>query len=365
MQEKSKAKQPTWQKVPGHPGIFKKRNRYYATWRHRGKLRAKSFRTLTEAARFKAATRAGATQPTSRQPFQSFAPRWIETYGGRTATGISEATRTSYADALTRYAIPFFGTTKLEDIDPPLIKEFIRHLAQMGLAPSTISRHLAPVRALLADAYEDGLIRHNPTVRVVVPNQGRRKQKRRLTADETKALLREIPSEFADLTYLLAATGLRIGEALAACWGDVGRDTEGRPVLSIPQAKTESGLRLVSLSPETAQRLVRRRTDARYATDSDPIFPNGRGREIDQHNFRQRIFRPAASRAGVPWATPYALRHGLATLMADLGFTPAQIAAQLGHADGGVLALKTYIHVDRVEQADFIDEVFGDGLATG
>jgi hypothetical protein len=37
------------------------------------------------------------------------------------------------------------------------------------------------------------------------------------------------------------------------------------------------------------------------------------------------------------------------------GYTAAQIAAQLGHADGGVLALRTYVHADMIEP-DFVDE---------
>ena len=56
------------------------------------------------------------------------------------------------------------------------------------------------------------------------------------------------------------------------------------------------------------------------------------------------VFNPARDAAGVPWATPHKLRHGLASLMAERGYSPAQIAAQLGHADGGALALRVYVH---------------------
>jgi hypothetical protein len=42
--------------------------------------------------------------------------------------------------------------------------------------------------------------------------------------------------------------------------------------------------------------------------------------------------------------------------MAERGYSPAQIAAHLGHADGGVLALRTYIHADPIDAADFIDD---------
>jgi integrase len=68
------------------------------------------------------------------------------------------------------------------------------------------------------------------------------------------------------------------------------------------------------------------------------------------------VFKPAADAAGLPWATPHKLRHGLASLMNEQGYTPAQIAAQLGHADGGVLALRTYVHAEGISEPAFIDE---------
>ncbi len=88
---------------------------------------------------------------------------------------------------------------------------------------------------------------------------------------------------------------------------------------------------------------------------------------MDDHNWRQRVFNPAAERAGVDWATPHTLRHGLATLMDEHGYTAAKIAAQLGHADGGALAMKTYVHAEMSEAPSFIDLSFGgpDGVNAG
>ena len=77
---------------------------------------------------------------------------------------------------------------------------------------------------------------------------------------------------------------------------------------------------------------------------------------LDPHNYRARIFRPAAKLAGVPWATPHSLRHGVASLMAEKGYSPAQIAAHLGHADGGVLALRVYVHSAGIDATDFLDD---------
>jgi integrase len=136
----------------------------------------------------------------------------------------------------------------------------------------------------------------------------------------------------------------------------VSRDADGTPTVTIRKSKTRAGERTIPLSPETARMLTRRRAAAEFKADAAPIFPSESGTAMDDHNYRQRVFKPAAKRAGVPWASPHKLRHGMASLMAERGYGAADIAAMLGHADGGVLALKTYIH-PKVRAVDFVDDV--------
>jgi len=49
--------------------------------------------------------------------------------------------------------------------------------------------------------------------------------------------------------------------------------------------------------------------------------------------------------------------------MARQSYSPAQIAAHLGHADGGVLALRTYVHADPLADSSFIDAALADAGA--
>ena len=196
------------------------------TFRHKGRQKARSFRTLSEAVRFKGKVVAGDTQPTSREPFRRYAAKWIESYTGRTSSGVGTGTRASYADALTRVAVPYFGTTRMDEIDAPMLREFIASLAAKKLSPSTIRRYYAPVRALLATAYEDGLIRTNPAqgVRVIAPRTT--EKKRRLTVEQTRALLAEMPVEHADFAFFddhpgLTHIGRRVG--VATQWQHSGR----------------------------------------------------------------------------------------------------------------------------------------------
>jgi hypothetical protein len=45
-------------------------------YRDHGELEQRSFRTLSEARRFKGTADAGEAQPTSRQPFEAYAEEW-------------------------------------------------------------------------------------------------------------------------------------------------------------------------------------------------------------------------------------------------------------------------------------------------
>ena len=339
--------------VDGHPGIWKRGARYVVKFTDRGARRKKYFRTLTEAKKFKAKAAGGEARATSAVTFRAYADEWIRTYAGRTARGLSDDTRVTYAVALKLHAKPFFGTTRMDHIDPPKVRAYIASLEAKGFAPDTVRRHYAPVRALLATAYEDGLIASNPKVRVVVKDT-RAARRKHLTAAETLALLAEIPPEHADLVYLLAATGARISEALTLTYGGVGQDTDGRPVLRFDRSKTAAGLLPIPLTPEAARMLTRRRAEA-DASDADLVFPSAAGTPYDRRAWTRRYFKPAVEAAGVPWASPHKIRHGVATLMAERGYEAHDIARMLRHADGGALAQRTYMH-PKVRRVDFLDD---------
>lgn len=346
--------------VEGHPGIFQKGSRFQVRYRHNGRQVAKSFRTLSEARRFRGKVEAGEAQPTSSEPFRTYARRWLETYGGRTNRGLSPTTRAAYKDAVERLAIPYFGTKPLDRIDPPALRAYVKHLEGRGLTPAAVRKYYAPIRAMLATAYEDGQLQSNPAagVRVIVKDT-RQRVPLWLTPEQTRALLAAMPDEHADLALFLATTGTRISEALNVRWRDIAPDEAGRITVTITTSKTEAGLRTITLSPGMARALVRRRSETPYAAARDLVFPSARGTAQDAHNWRRRVFHKAAEAAGVPWATPHKLRHGVASMIAAEGRSASEIAAHLGHADGGVLALRTYVHSDGLPDVSFIDRALG------
>ena len=180
-----------------------------------GRQRKRSARTLAEARDLKAAltadVRRGEYRALSRVSFADYAAEWIESYQGRTSRGIRPETLADYRTDLERDAVPFFGRMQLAAIEPRDVKRFAAQLAARGLAPGSVRNLLAPVRALLATAHEDGLIRGNPAagLRIVQRAEGEHDEStaKALTEDELRALLAEIPDEWRMFFELLAHTG--------------------------------------------------------------------------------------------------------------------------------------------------------------
>jgi integrase len=102
------------------------------------------------------------------------------------------------------------------------------------LSSASIRRILAPLKALLAEAYELELLPSNPArVRVVIPGErATRRAPMVMTTDEAAAVLRELSDRDRLLFTFLSRTGVRISEALGAKRKDIEQTDDG-PVFYI------------------------------------------------------------------------------------------------------------------------------------
>jgi integrase len=73
----------------------------------------------------------------------------------------------------------------------------------------------------------------------------------------------------------------------------------------------------------------------------DLVFPSPTGLMIDLHNWRERVFKPAARAAGVK-AVPYDLRHTFVSLLVHEGRSVPYVAAMAGHSPR--VCLERYAH---------------------
>jgi integrase len=143
------------------------------------------------------------------------------------------------------------------------------------------------------------------------------------------------------LIATLVYAGLRIGEATALRWGDVDL-ANGR--ISVGDAKTEAGIRLVDILPALRDELLSHRHAHASAKPDALVFPTSSGSRRDKDNARERVIRPVVAHADAllgrrgreplpAGVTAHKLRHTFASILFVRGEDPPYVMAQLGHTD--------------------------------
>jgi integrase len=353
----------------GTPGIFKRDNRYIVVYRDPQGRQRKAFGTTLSAARdLKAEKRAdvvrGEYRALSKTTFADYAQTWLTTYSGRTSRGIEQATVEDYRKRLEADAIPFLGRMRLVAIEPQHLKALAAKVADRGVSQNTVRLAVAPVKAMLATAHEEGLIRSNPSAGLRLAIRPRTElddvepeQVKALTEAELQALLDKMPDGWRWFFTFLSETGLRVGEAVELRWSDVDlgdrwigvnrRFYKGR--VGLPKGRKR---RKVRLSMAMAQALWRLRGSA---DDDGLVFTAEKGGRVDQSNLMSRVLKPAAVRAGLgswvgkplraeSWVGFHTFRHTCATRLFRSGWNAVQVQKFLGHSDPG-FTLRTYVHL--------------------
>jgi hypothetical protein len=214
-------------------GIYRCGERYAFSYRVDGQQRWESRRTLDEARRARRARTAdidrGEFESRSRLTLREYALEWVERYQGRGRRGFRDHTREEYRRQLEQYVFRYFPKgAKLTEITPSKVAGFIAWLCDpakqngRALSDSTIRNIVKPLRACLASAVREGLIRSNPARDADMPHrptaEGSEEEVRAMTRDELETLLALFPERWRLFFALLAATGLRISEAVALQW---------------------------------------------------------------------------------------------------------------------------------------------------
>ena len=346
------------------PGIYKRGSRYVVVWRRDGRQHKDFYRTLAEAREAKGNRQAGDRRPANKQRFGEYAREWVANCQGRTRRGFDEDTRKSYAAALEAHAIPHLGAKRMCDITREDINALIAKMQRQGLAPTTIARYLAPVRALFSDAE---MPTGNPALRLTINAKAPRaakpadkpKRVKVMTRAELGAVLAAIPERHRLVFEVMAGTGCRISEALGLDWSDLG-DTGAtlrierqwyRGTLK-PNTKTEAGARTVTLSPALARKLWDLGADA-----TGPMFHTRTGTRLGDRNLR-RVLDEAAGKAGVLGVSHHTFRHTHGSILLDEGWSIPEVSKRLGHADSKITA-EVYSHAmpDRFRELSFLDSI--------
>jgi site-specific recombinase XerD len=249
---------------------------------------------------------------------------------------LSEATRRAYRGDIEEFCAWLEDRrTKLDAVDVRVLADYVSWLGgKRGrkLAPATISRKLAAVRAFRRHALGPERV---PDARLA-PRRARRLPDAPAAAEVERtleALEGDGPVALRNraLVELVYSAGLRSAEAVGLDLGDIDFEQE---LVHVRQAKGGKE-RVVPLGEEAALWLARYLRDARpvlAAGANDALFLSARGRRLDTSTLRRVV------------PHPHRLRHAFATHLLDGGADLRTIQELLGHSS--LSTTQVYSHVD-------------------
>jgi integrase len=283
-----------------------------------------------------------------------FARTWIDRYPRR-----RESTNIGHRERVSKFATDF-AARRLDSIT---------RLEARAWALANRSR-VESVRAMFSDAARDGLVADNPfsSLRLREPD-GRKHLVVPTDAElgELATAAAKVQGEWGRLVLapfiLFAAhTGLRPGELYALRWQDI--NLTGNTV-AVEWQWSQTERRLVRPKYDST-RVVFLPPAAKDAIDAvaplrDEVFSAPRGGRLSG-TVMGHYWPPVARSVGRPDLTPHGLRHYYGTLLAWKGLAPYEIAAMMGHKDGGKLAMERYIHVTERDAREKVAAAFGSNV---
>ena len=265
--------------------------------------------------------------------------------------GAATNTQLAYRRDLERFATyaRVVGATGPDVLTPRALREFVYHLKDLGLAPTSIRRTVSAVRTYYRFLLGEGHVTADPSERLELP-QGWRTLPEVLTVAEVERLL-AAPSlddalAFRDRAMLELAygAGLRVSEWIGLAVKDVHLDDQlvrvfgkGSKERLVPIGRQAIGAVAVYLR-ELRPRLEK-------GLGKGILFLNARGAPLTRMG-AWTILRRHVRAAGIEKpVTPHTLRHSFATHLLEGGADLRAVQEMLGHAD--IATTQLYTHVDR------------------
>ena len=166
------------------------------------------------------------------------------------------------------------------------------------------------LRACLATAVREGILRSNPAREVDLPHRpvvrdGDEGPLKVLSTEQLATFLRIVHPRHRLFFQLLAATGLRISEAIALRWRDVQLDGSS-PHVKVRRAivrgdvglpKSKYGRRDVPIAFDLVRELRERHSATEWHRPDDLVFTSRTGSALMPNNLLRRALKPAAEEA--------------------------------------------------------------------
>ena len=323
------------------PGSITKGSILYA-----GNLRAEIRRKIADSSfryadYFPDSPRAKETQP-DKELMEVLLDKQLKTYKRQVENGqLSPSTLAGYAKAIASTRMKRWHGVRVNEVTPSDLRDWI---SEMDCTSKFIRNLMIPLRSVLEDALNDGLITFDPFERIALGKLIRQTARASdyvispYTAAERETLLAACRDDERQMVAFWFQTGLRPGELQALQWDGIDFErrickvTQNQVAGVIKAPKTEAGRREVDLSQAAIAALQAARANR---CESVRIWINPATRKPWENDaqLRKTLWQPLCRRAGITYRNPYQVRHTFASTLLTSGHNPWYVAAQLGHED--------------------------------
>lgn len=351
-----------------HKRQGKSGTKYVVRYRHDGTNAQQTFPTYRDAQRFRAevedqSNKGTALDPTHRRlTYRAWHEQWMQQ-----RPDLRDSTRLR-CEGIARTAIlPTFGTRPVQKISQPEVQAWVS--AMTDVSARTVEARYTEFKQSMTAAEIGGVITSSPCKGIRLPKKTKASMVI-LDHDEIRELADCIDPRHRALIYLLAYTGLRVGEALALTPEDIDLDRREVSVnktltltsgyaTTVGAPKTENGYRTVPL-PRTVADVLREHIETYPA---EWVFTGGRGARLQVNNFGKRAFGKAVAawnvqrtEAGLPQKRPrvHDLRHTAITHWIRLNAGLPRVQAWAGHASAA-FTLQQYASYFPNDDSTFMD----------
>ena len=303
-------------------------------------------------------------------------------------TGVRHNTRSNYNFVVNVIKKEAFGQKRIDKIKVSDAKEWLIKMQQIdGRGYSSIHTIRGVVRPAFQMAVDDDLLVKNPfefQLNTVVVNDSVTREA--ITRQQERDFLEFVKNDkhfckYYDGIYILFKTGLRISEFVGLTKKNL--DFENNRIIVdhqlqrtrdmkyiIEDTKTESGERMVPMTPEVKeafQRILANRKNPKVEPMVDGysgflyLDKNGRPMVVlHWEKYFQHIREKYNKiyRVQMPKVTPHVCRHTFCSNMAKSGMNPKTLQYIMGHSDISV-TLNTYTHLNYDDAEEEMQKVVG------
>ena len=261
--------------------------------------------------------------------------------------GLSENTILAYGSDITDLYGYLAGRCLVTEVNHTLLSGYLLFLKETGLAPATIARKLASIKAFYSYLTLEKVMCENPTDLLSSFRQGRSLPEV-LSVEEVDRLLTQprgvSPGALRDraMLELLYAAGLRVSELIT-----LERDNLNLSLGYVRCIGKGERERIVPVGKKAISALTSYLRSGypqlRASGATKVIFLNVRGKGISRQAVWQ-IIKKYASKAGIHKdVSPHTLRHSFATHLLDNGADLRVVQELLGHVD--ITTTQIYTHL--------------------